>query len=182
MSQSVVQGDREPVQSRDYAPKNGDDVSVPEGSSTDQLAQADDPRIADAEISADLPTSHGGSHAERVRGSPSQSTRRSYTKRQRKPAGLADVLHQTLNSDEMTARACRLMITLGVSLAIVLVPVAAVAFIVMVKAPVEWKYILGGGSAVFVSVGSWFFSRRRAARRTRRSPVSDSSEEPTQDN
>ena len=82
----------------------------------------------------------------------------------------------------MTSRACRLMITLAVSLAIVLVPVAAVAFIVMVKAPVEWKYILGGGSTAFISLGSWFFGRRRAAKKSKRSPATGGSEEPAQDN
>lgn len=179
-SQSVVQGDREPVHSQGYAPKNSEDVSVPERSSTDQLAGKDSPGIADIEISSGQSASRGGSRAPRTRLSPGQSTRRNDS--QGKPAGFTDVLRQTLKSDEMTARACRLMITLAVSLAIVLVPVAAVAFIVLVKVPVDLKYILGAGSTVFISLGSWFFGRRRAAKKSRRSPVTGSSEESAQDN
>jgi hypothetical protein len=74
------------------------------------------------------------------------------------------------------------MITLAVSLAIVLVPVAAVAFMVMVKAPVDLKYILGAGSTVFISLGSWLFGRRRAIKKSRRSTVTGRSEESAQDN
>jgi O-antigen/teichoic acid export membrane protein len=86
-----------------------------------------------------------------------------------------------LNSEEMTSRACRLMITLAVSLAIVLVPIAAAAFIIMVKAPADWKYMLAGGSTVFITVGSWVFGHRKAPRKSRRSlAAADTSQEPTQ--
>jgi hypothetical protein len=177
-SQPVVEGDREPVQSRDYAPKNSDDVSVPERSSTDQVVQNDNPRIADIENEARPPASRSGSRAQRTRGSPEESTRnRSYL--QTEPAGLIDVMRETLMSDEMTSRACRLIITLAVGLAIVLVPVAAVAFVVMLKAAVAWKVIVGAGSTVFISVGSWLFGRRRSAKKSRRLLITDSSEEPT---
>jgi hypothetical protein len=181
-SQSVVEDDQEPVQSQGYAPKNGDDVSVPERSSTNQLAGKESPGIADTEISALQSASRDGSRAQQTRGSPNRSTRRNDSQLQGKPVEFADVLRQTLKSDEMTSRACRLMITLAFGLAIVLVPVAAVAFIVMVKAPVDWKYILSAGSAVFISLGSWFFGRQRAAKKSKRSPVKGGSEESAQNN
>jgi hypothetical protein len=180
-SQSVVEGGQEPIQSRGYAPKSGDDVSMPEGSSTEQPARQDNPGMADNEVSARQSTSHGRSRAQQTRGSPPPSTRRNNAQLQGRSAGFPDVLRQTLKSDEMTSRACRLMITLAVSLAIVLVPVAAAAFIVMVKAPVDWKFMLSGGSAVFISLGSWFFGRRRVAKKSRRSPVTGSSKESAQD-
>lgn len=181
-SQSVVQGDREPVQSRGYAPENGDDVNMPTRSSTDQLAQNDNPRTASTEIATRPSNSRIGSRAQRTRGSPSQPNRRDDSRLQAQPAGFVDVLRQTLKSDEMTSRACRLMITLAMSLAIVLIPLAAVAFIVMVKAPVDWKVILGAGSTIFISFGSLFFGHRRATRKSKRSLITDSSEDPTQDN
>lgn len=178
-SQSVVEGGQEPVQSRGYAPKSGDDASMPECSSTDRLARKDNPGMADNKAPAGQSTSRGRSRAQQTRGSPPPTRRNSQL--QGRSAGFPDVLRQTLKSDEMTSRACRLMITLAVSLAIVLVPISAIAFIVMVKAPVDWKLMLSGGSAVFISLGSWFFGRRRVAKKSRRSPVTGRSEESAQD-
>jgi hypothetical protein len=180
-SRSVVQGDREPVQSRGYAPKSGDDVGVPEHNSTDELAKNDNPQNEDTGTLVRQSARRSGSQTQRVRGSPSPARRNAPRSSQGKPVGFPDVLRQTLKSDEMTSRACRLMITMAVSLAIVLVPIAAVAFLIMIKAPVDWKYILGGGSTVLITLGSWFFGRRRAVRKLKRSPVTTGSEESAED-
>jgi hypothetical protein len=79
----------------------------------------------------------------------------------------------------MTLRARSLMITGAVCLAVVLVPIAAVVCIVMVKAPVDVKYVLGGGTSVFITVLSWLMGRRKAGKKSKRSVVPGSSEEST---
>lgn len=179
-SRSVVEGDREPVESRDYAPKSGDSVSVPERSSTEHVARTDNPDSAGSEIAK--PTNRRGSRAQPTRGSPSQSTKSDNDPPQAQSGGLLNLVRETLKSDEMTTRARQLMITGAACFAIVAVPVAATAFIVMTKAPVDWKYILGVGSSIFIAVGSWLFGRHRNARTSRRSLPMGRSEDPAEDN
>jgi hypothetical protein len=171
-SQSVIEGDREPVQSTGYGSKNGEDVNAPEHSSTDPLVQ-----------STDRPSrSRSRSRDPQTRGSPDQATQGNNSQLQANPPTFLEVLSRTLNDDEMTSRACRLMATAAASFGIAMLPVAAVAFIVMVKAPIDWKYAVSGGSTVFISVGSWLLGRRRAAKKSRRSMVTGSAEESAQDN
>ena len=79
-------------------------------------------------------------------------------------SGIARVVYEALKSDEMTARLCRIIITTATGLAIILAFVAAIIFIAAVKAPLDWKYILGAGSTVAISAGSLIFSRWRIAK------------------
>lgn len=177
---SVVEGDREPVESRDYAPKNGDSVSAPERSSSDDLARDDSPGSTGSKIAKT--TNRSGSRAQQTRGSPSQSTESDNYPPQEQSVGLVNLVRETLKSDEMTMRARQLMITGAVCFAIVAVPVAATAFIVMTKAPVDWKYILAGGSSIFIALGSWLFGRHRNAKKSPRSLPAGSAEDPAENN
>jgi hypothetical protein len=168
-SQSVAQGDREPAESPGPTPKNSDVVSARGRSLTDlQGVESTRPGIGD-EGEVEPSASDGGSPAPRTRGSPGESTRRKTSATRAAGGGLTGILSETLQSDEMTSRACRLMITAAVGLAIVVVPVASVAFIIMVKAPADWKILLGAGSTVFITIGSWLFGRRRRAKKSRQS-------------
>jgi hypothetical protein len=179
-SRSVVEGDREPVESRDYAPKSGDSVSVPERSSTDHVARTDNPDSTGSEIAK--PTNRRGSRAQPTRGSPSQSTKSDDYPPQAQSVGLVGLVRETLKSDDMTRRAGQLMLTGAVCFVIVAAPVAAIAFIVMTKAPADWKYILGLGTPIFIALGSWLFVRHWNTKKSRRALPTGSSEDPAEDN
>ena len=179
-SQSVVQGDREPAKSPGSAPKNSDDVGVPERSLADPRGQGTIRPGSGNEIKVAPTTSSGGSPAQRTRGSPDRSTRRKTSASQADSGGLTEILRETLNSDEMTSRACRLMITASVAAAIIMTPIVSVAFIIMVKTPADWKILLGAGSTVFITVGSWLFGRHRAAKKSHRSVTAGTVQDPPQ--
>lgn len=163
-SQSVVEGDREPVQSRGRAPKNSDGLLVTEQGSADHLAQSDTSRPQ---------KSRGESRVQQTRGSPGGSALRNVSQ-----PTLREILRDTLKDDEMTSRARSLMVTGSVCLAIVLVPIAAVVCIVMVRSPVDVKFILGGGTPVFVALASWLVGRHKSAKKSGRLVVAGCPEEP----
>jgi hypothetical protein len=76
-------------------------------------------------------------------------------------SGTAWVIYSTLNSDEMTRRLCRIIGQITIAIAVIMLPLAAIITIWAVKAPADLKYILAGGSTVFISLGSWLLGRHR---------------------
>ena len=163
-SQSVVQGDRDPVSSPGSAPEGSDDVGVRGPATPSPRGQGN----------------NDGSPAQRNRGSPGKSVQRTNSAPQAAPRSWSDVVGATLESDEMTARACRLIVTVAVSIAIVTIPVACGAFILMTKAPGDWKMLTATGSTVFITLGSWLFGRHRGTKKARRSVAAGAAQEPTQ--
>jgi hypothetical protein len=69
-----------------------------------------------------------------------------------------------LSSDDMTSRFCHIVRQTAISAAIVLLPLAAVVVLVMIKTPVDIKYILGGSSTLVISLGSWILGRKHATK------------------
>jgi hypothetical protein len=144
-SQSVAKGAREPARDQKGASRTG-------GVST--------------ETSAGEQAGRGASHAERTRGSPAQATPESDSLAAGNAVGFLQILRETLHSDEMTSRTCRIILTLAAGLTIVMLSLVAVVVTVMVKAPAEFKWVLSVGPVILISGGSWVRSRRRGAKKT----------------
>ena len=68
--------------------------------------------------------------------------------------GFTRLIYLILKDDQMTARLCKVIRQTSMGCAFVMIPLIALAYIVAVHAPAEWKYILGGASTLIVGIGS----------------------------
>jgi hypothetical protein len=82
-------------------------------------------------------------------------------------SGIPRLVYLILNDEGMTSRFCRIIRNAGVSAAIVVWPLAALAYTGMVDVSTVWKYIVGFGSTILISGGSWALGSRRFTRSRR---------------
>jgi hypothetical protein len=80
-------------------------------------------------------------------------------------SSIAWLIWSTLNSDEMTARLCRIIWQITIGAASIMLPLTAIVIIVTVKAPADLKIILGCGSTILIWVGTWLLGKRWPTKR-----------------